>query len=119
MPVQKAGMAAGLFNTVRVAGEGVALVCVMAFLATACQHTLAVTLPGYSPGTIASAATWLGSGNLQQAQALLPEVPQAQLHQSLNHAYLQLCDLLAILTLLCAVIVWKTLRAARPHSPPF
>ncbi|MEX5384674.1 hypothetical protein WCE10_16555 [Cronobacter muytjensii] len=112
-------MAAGLFNTVRVAGEGVALVCVMTFLATACQHTLAVTLPGYSPGTIASAATWLGSGNLQQAQALLPEVSQAQLHWSLNHAYQWLCNLLAILTLLCAVIVWKTLRAARPHSPPF
>ncbi|ELY3773407.1 MFS transporter [Cronobacter dublinensis] len=115
VPAQKAGMAAGLFNTVRVAGESVALVCVMAFLATASQQALAATLNGYSPQTIASAAAWLGAGHLEQAHTLLPGVPLARLHQSLNQAYQWLCNLLAILTLLCAATVWKTLRR---HGPP-
>ena len=115
VPAQKAGMAAGLFNTVRVAGESVALVCVMAFLATASQQALAATLNGYPPQTIASAAAWLGAGHLEQANTLLPGVPLARLHQSLNQAYQWLCNLLAILTLLCAATVWKTLRR---HGPP-
>ncbi|EOL9072712.1 MFS transporter [Cronobacter turicensis] len=108
VPVEKAGMAAGLFNTVRVAGEGVALVGVMAFLAAANQQTLAAT--GYPAQTIARAAEWLGNGHLQQAQLLLPGAPRALLYHSLNHAYLLLCNALAVLTLLCAAIVWKTLR---------
>ncbi|EGT5738329.1 MFS transporter, partial [Cronobacter dublinensis subsp. dublinensis] len=101
--------------TVRVAGESVALVSVMAFLATVSQQALAATLNGYPPQTIASAAAWLGAGHLEQAHTLLPGVPLARLHQSLNQAYQWLCNLLAILTLFCAAMVWKTLRR---HGPP-
>ncbi|EPN9528968.1 MFS transporter [Cronobacter malonaticus] len=108
VPVEKAGMAAGLFNTVRVAGEGVALLGVTAFLAAANHRTLADA--GYPAQAIVRAAEWLGNGNLQQAQALLPGVPRALLYHSVNHACLLLCNGLALLTLLCAVIVWKTLR---------
>ncbi len=75
VPVAKAGMAAGLFNTVRVAGEGIALAIVSAVLTASNTLTLQSRVHGYAPEVIHRAAGWLGAGNMPQAAALLPDFP--------------------------------------------
>ncbi len=60
VPVAKAGMAAGLFNTVRVAGEGIALAVVSAVLTASNTLTLQSRVHGYAPEVIHRAAGWLG-----------------------------------------------------------
>lgn len=73
VPMAKAGMAAGLFNTVRVAGEGIALAVVSAVLTASNTLTLQSRVHGYAPEVIDRAAGWLGAGNMPQAAALLPD----------------------------------------------
>ncbi|MCS6029245.1 hypothetical protein LNO20_14905 [Klebsiella quasipneumoniae subsp. quasipneumoniae] len=53
-------MAAGLFNTVRVAGEGIALAVVTAVLTASNNLTLQSRVHGYAPEVIHRAAGWLG-----------------------------------------------------------
>ncbi|MCS6056956.1 MFS transporter [Klebsiella variicola subsp. variicola] len=60
VPMAKAGMAAGLFNTVRVAGEGIALAVVSAVLTASNNLTLQSRVHGYAPEVIDRAAGWLG-----------------------------------------------------------
>ncbi|MCS5934855.1 hypothetical protein LNO92_15575 [Klebsiella variicola subsp. variicola] len=60
VPMAKAGMAAGLFNTVRVAGEGIALAVVSAILTASNTLTLQSRVHGYAPEVIDRAAGWPG-----------------------------------------------------------
>ncbi|PJR52539.1 MFS transporter [Klebsiella sp. H-Nf2] len=109
VPVAKAGMAAGLFNTVRVAGEGIALAVVSAVLTASNTLTLQSRVHGYAPEVIDRAAGWLGAGNMPQAAALLPDLSLRLLRESYDFAYTLLFSALAIVTLLCALMVWRTL----------
>lgn len=109
VPVEKAGMAAGLFNTVRVAGEGIALAAVLAFLTGMNDVYLNKTVHGNVPEVIHRAAAWLGGGNIEQARAILPDVSRALIQESYDNAYTLLFRVLAAVTLVCALIVWKML----------
>ncbi|MGK2154956.1 MFS transporter [Klebsiella pneumoniae] len=109
VPVAKAGMAAGLFNTVRVAGEGIALAIVSAVLTASNTLTLQSRVHGYAPEVIDRAAGWLGAGNMPQAAALLPDFSLRALRESYDSAYTLLFSGLAVVTLLCALMVWRTL----------
>ena len=89
VPRERAGMASGIFNTVRVAGEGIALALVGAALTALVAARLA-HLPGV--GTMASgssavsqAAQQVTTGGLQQALALLPGLDRAAVLLSLIH----------------------------------
>lgn len=119
VPVEKAGMAAGLFNTVRVAGEGIALAMVSAFLVEMNALSLRRVLPGYAPDIIDNAATWLGGGNTARAAALLPGLSHALLRESYDSAYVWLFRVLAAITMLCALLVWRTLgQNSRAYPAP-
>lgn len=109
VPVAKAGMAAGLFNTVRVAGEGIALAVVSAVLTASNTLTLQSRVHGYAPEVIHRAAGWLGAGNMPQAAALLPDFSLRVLRESYDSAYTLLFSGLAVVTLLCALMIWLTL----------
>ncbi|RCK92061.1 MFS transporter, partial [Klebsiella pneumoniae] len=109
VPVAKAGMAAGLFNTVRVAGEGIALAVVSAVLTASNTLTLQSRVHGYAPEVIHRAAGWLGAGNMPQAAALLPDFSLRALRESYDSAYTLLFSGLAVVTLLCALMIWLTL----------
>lgn len=109
VPVAKAGMAAGLFNTVRVAGEGIALAVVSAVLTASNTLTLQSRVHGYAPEVIHRAAGWLGAGNMPQAAALLPDFSLRVLRESYDSAYTLLFSGLAVVTLLCALTIWLTL----------
>lgn len=109
VPVEKAGMAAGVFNTVRVAGEGIALAMVSAFLVEMNAFTLRKTFSGYAPERIDNAAAWLGNGNTEQAAALLPGLSHVLLRESYDAAYVWLFRLLAAMTVIFAFVVWRML----------
>ncbi|SCC03119.1 MFS transporter [Kosakonia oryziphila] len=110
VPVEQAGMAAGLFNTVRVAGEGIALAMVTALLVAINHLKLREVAADYSPDVINDAVNWLGGGNIDRAADLLPTVSRMLLRESYDSAYTFLFQALAGMTLVCAFMVWKMLR---------
>lgn len=115
VPVEKTGMAAGLFNTVRVAGEGIALAMVSALLTEMNALNLQKTVHGYAPAVIHHAAAWLGGGNTERAAAILPAIPRMLLRDSYGSAYMFLFRVLAVVTLACALIVWMMLGRKAPE----
>lgn len=117
VPVEKAGMAAGLFNTLRVAGEGIALAVVSAFLTEMNELHLKKTVHGPLPEVIHQAAAWLGGGNVERATALLPGVSVGLIRSSYDNAYTFLFQLLAAVTLVCALIVWIMLGRTAHDYP--
>ena len=106
VPVQRAGMAAGIFGTVRVAGEGIALAAVTALLAMLVDQQL----HGASPASLARAGAYLASGSRDQAAALLPAMSAEQLQQVSAKALATLLRVLALLTAVCAVLLHLLLR---------
>ncbi len=106
VPVQRAGMAAGIFGTVRVAGEGIALAAVTALLALLIGHQL----QGASPASLARAGAYLATGAWEQAQALLPAMSRMQLQHASSEALATLLRVLALLTAACAVLLHLLLR---------
>jgi MFS family permease len=115
VPKERAGMATGIFNTTRVAGEGVALAIVGAILAGLSQATLRGILPGAGPAVsarISAAAERLASGDLQHAAALLPEVSRTALMQGYAEAFHDLLIILTAITVLAALAVFAFLGRA-------
>ncbi|MGK3113258.1 MFS transporter [Candidatus Pantoea formicae] len=108
--VERAGMAAGLFNTVRVAGEGMALAIVMALLALFNRLGLQQSLPILDTVTRDKAAVWLSGSHVLQAHELLPQIPVPMLINNVEQAYFILLYGLAAITLGCAVWVGILLK---------
>ncbi|WP_062113839.1 MFS transporter [Collimonas pratensis] len=114
VPKERAGMAAGIFSTTRVAGEGVALAIVAAILAALVQARLHA-LPGPAASQLAEAAQRLAMGDMSQALQLLPQASHALLLQSYADAFHILLYILAGITLLSAAMVFGFL--SQPHMP--
>ncbi|WP_334042609.1 MFS transporter [Burkholderia ambifaria] len=115
VPKERAGMATGIFSTTRVAGEGIALAIVGAVLATLAHADLrrmAAGTPVPSGATLRAAAR-LATGDLAGAAAVLPGVARAALLASYTHAFDRLLIGLAVVTVLCAGVVFAFL-GARP-----
>ncbi|WP_323152454.1 MFS transporter [Stenotrophomonas maltophilia] len=106
VPVQRAGMAAGIFGTVRVAGEGIALAAVTALLAL----LIGRQLQGASPASLVRAGAYLATGAREQAQALLPAMSRMQLQHASSEALATLLRVLALLTAACAALLHLLLR---------
>lgn len=112
VPVERAGMAAGIFNTTRVAGEGIALAIVAALLAT---FTLAAlrAVPGVSAPDAA-----LAIGQLQQAGQLLPQLGAAELAAAYGLAFHHLLQVLAAISGATAVLLLVFLRQPAGVAAP-
>ena len=116
VPKERAGMATGIFGTVRVAGEGVALALVAAVLVGLVEHQLTPLV-----GSIAASsavAQQLATGNLVQAQAALPGVAADALVQAYGQAFSLLLYGLAGVTVLTAGVVFAFLREPRTVAVP-
>jgi MFS family permease len=101
VPTSRAGMAAGIFGTTRVAGEGIALALVGALLAALGQWQL--DLIGIDADARPAAAAALAVGDLHQAAAQLPHLSPARL------VALQAVALHRLLWVLCAITVASAL----------
>lgn len=109
VPRARAGMAAGIFGTVRVAGEGVALALVSATLAGLAAVALR-RAPGQADGALlAQAGQRLAVGDPDAARALLPGLDGAALIQAYQAAFATLSWTLAAVTVVCAVAVFGLL----------
>ena len=109
VPVERAGMAAGIFNTTRVAGEGLALAIVSALLGTLTLAALG-KVTGLAPDQAALAAPFLALGELRHAGTLLPQAAIAELAQAYGTAFRHLLYVLASITSASALLILAFLR---------
>ena len=114
VPKERAGMAAGIFNTTRVAGEGIALAVVGAILAGLARSGLSAALPGDEPAGLALAAQRLAMGDVAQAATALPQAGHGLLVQAYGDAFYGLSFVLAAITLVSAAVVFGFLSRPAP-----
>ncbi|WP_225931883.1 MFS transporter [Pseudomonas anuradhapurensis] len=118
VPKERAGMATGIFNTARVAGEGVALAIVSALLASLAQGFLLDSVPQTMTG-VAHAAQQVAAGDLVHAAAELPEVAKETLVAGYNKAFELLLHVLTVITMISGIAVFGFLsRTNETTSPP-
>lgn len=110
---ERAGMATGIFNTVRVSADGVALALAGAVLAGLIGISLEATLPAGLP--LAQAASRAALGDLHQAAQLLPGNMDL-LRASYDAAFRQLLLLLSVLAVATALLLVHLLRKERPQA---
>jgi MFS family permease len=108
VPSQRAGMAAGIFSTTRVAGEGIALALVSAVLSALTAGNLSGAAS--DPRAITAAAQHLVTGDLGGAQASLPQLDVAMLQHAYGDGFTTLLLILAGITTLTALVVFVGLR---------
>jgi MFS family permease len=110
VPKERAGMATGIFGTTRVAGEGIALAIVGALLAALIQGGLAhASGDATASAHIAAIAQRLATGDMINAQTLLPGVDQVFLIKVYANAFQKLLYVLIAITVLSALIVFAFL----------
>ena len=110
------GMATGIFNTVRVSADGVAIAVLSALLALLIQAPLTAALPGADPQALLMAANRSALGQLDQAAALLPAATAQALpllQQSYDDAFRLVLRVLAGVAVLTAMAVYLLLGRRR------
>lgn len=113
---ERAGMATGIFNCVRVTADGVAIALAGALLAFLIQGYLMNALSDSPAGVVASAASRAALGELQQAAAQSGGM-QKLILQAYDAAFRTMLFTLAGLSALTAMLVLKLLGRQRPHQP--
>jgi len=109
---ERVGMATGIFNTVRVSADGVAIAVVSALLATLIHAQAASALPGAAPLALLQAANRAALGQLAEAAQVLPGAGTL-LHQAYDTAFGHVLYVLAGIALLLAVLVYALLGRPR------
>ncbi|SEJ02895.1 MFS transporter [Paraburkholderia diazotrophica] len=117
VPKERAGMATGIFNTTRVAGEGIALAIVSALLASFVETKLRGTaFASVDARILAEAASRLVMGDLSTAVTMLAHATTADLVKLYGAAFRLLLYVLAGITVLSAVMVFGFLSHSKlPH----
>jgi MFS family permease len=120
VPKERAGMAAGIFTTMRVAGEAIAIttigVALAALTATTLDHTL--SRHGLPPmaGTSGKLANAIASGTLKDALLSIPDASRDALYRVSANAYASafrtILLFLSGLTALAACVCFATLRTS-------
>lgn len=119
VPKERAGMAAGIFNTARVAGEGITLAIVTAILAALVHSNLLVSAPvanTISPAALAEASGYVTTGGIARAAAMLPGVGGKLLAMSYAEAFRNLLHILTGITLCVAVVTFALLGRAGKNA---
>ena len=117
VPKEQAGMAAGIFNTTRVAGEGVALAITVAGLSALVAHQLSLgTAAALSPADVSGVARYLVMGDIRQAG--LGQIPLTELRSAYTAGFNTLLQILSLFTLLTALIVYLFLGRMGADASP-
>lgn len=119
VPGDRAGMAAGIFNTTRVAGEGIALAVAVAILAAAAQGSLHAALEnvgGVEAARVAQAAQRVAASDLPNATAMLPELNRHLVIASYASAFQCLLHVLIAITVLSALASFVFLGRGTPAT---
>ncbi len=115
VPKDRAGMATGIFNTARVAGEGVTLAIVSAVMAALAHTSLTKLLPsgsGASAANITQVSQQIATGDIAGAASTMPQLTQYALAGAYGDAFQVLVHVLSGVTLLAALAAFGFLRKA-------
>lgn len=115
VPKERAGMATGIFNTARVAGEGVTLAIVSAVLAALAHNGLRSVLSrdaAIPAANLSEAAQRIATSDIANAAALLPQVGRGVLVSAYANAFQFLVHILTGITLLAALAAFGFLSKA-------
>ncbi len=115
---ERAGMATGIFNAVRVSADGVAIAIVGALLAGLIQSGLIrmFSATATSHDGMIEAANRIAMGDLAGATTILPDVGRALLVQSYDNAFQMQLYILAAASVVTALIVFALLGRVRTHD---
>ncbi len=112
-------MATGIFNTARVAGEGITLAIVSAVLAALVESSLRGVLPmsaSHHTSDIAEAAQRVTAGDLVHAAAAWPDVGRTLFVSGYADAFQSLLHILTAITVLSALATFGFLGRTRLAS---
>lgn len=112
---ERAGMATGIFNCVRVSADGIAIAVAGALLAFLIQGGLLGALGAADPAVVIEAANRAALGDLTQATALVPG-ERALLLATYDHAFRWVLYVLAAASALTALLVFALLGRSRAHE---
>ncbi|MCU7248149.1 MFS transporter [Pseudomonas koreensis] len=122
VPKERAGMAAGIFGTVRVAGEGIALASVAAILASLLHSDLSSAVQAVAGSAdaalIAETAHRVTTGDMAHAINRVPGLANERLVQGYASAFQYLLHILTIITLASAAVVLGLLSGKRAVTEP-
>ncbi len=113
VPKERAGMASGIFNTMKVANEGVALATVTAVLTALTAGNLRA-VSGMSTATTGEVAQRMATGGIADAALLVPGVALSDLAAAYGSAFSTLTQVLAAATVFLALAV--LLLLGRPEK---
>ena len=108
VPRERAGMATGIFSTMRVAGEALAIAAAGALVVALGQSGLHGSA-GNEAG-VADAVNALAGGDMARAEALLPGLGRAALAQAYGAAFQAMLAVLVAATLAAALVAYALLR---------
>jgi MFS family permease len=107
VPKDKSGMASGIFNTTKVASEGITLAMVNALLAALVLFSVKQTVSGTGENQhIGEASRQLAAGNLDQATRMLAPLSRHTLSSAYDASFTLLLYIMVIITLAAAVSVF-------------
>lgn len=109
---ERVGMATGIFNTVRVSADGVAIALISALLATLIQYHMADAAP---QPVLLEASSRAALGEIQTAASLMPG-HESLLTQSYAAAFITVLEGLAGLAALTACAVFTLLRMRQANT---
>lgn len=114
VPKERAGMASGIFNTSKVASEGIILAIVAAALsALSATGVGSFAAAGIQPQVLAEIGHRLATGDVVSAALLAPGVDRTVLLQGYAEAFRSLTHVLAAITLLSALAAFTLLGGTR------
>ncbi|WP_075258210.1 MFS transporter [Herbaspirillum camelliae] len=112
---ERAGMATGIFNCMRVSADGIAIAIAGALLAFLIQGGLRGALGTTDPAVVIEAANRAALGDLAQASSLVTG-ERALLLASYDHAFRWVLYVLAAASALTALLVFALLGRSRAHE---
>lgn len=113
VPKERAGTASGIFNTSKVANEGVALAVVTAVLGSLTARSAAnVVPPDADRSLLPELAQRIVAGDLSHAINVMPTIDKAVMAQSYFQAFQSLSVILAFVTMGAAIAIFLLLRRA-------
>lgn len=112
---ERAGMATGIFNAVRVSADGIAIAIAGALLAILIQGGLLGALSAVNPATVTEASNRVALGDLNQSTALLPGARSLVL-TTYDNAFRLVLYILAASSALTAIPVFALLGRSRAHD---
>lgn len=111
---ERAGMATGIFNCVRVSADGIAIATAGALLAFLIQSGLSGTPGATDPAVVTEAANRAALGDLAQASTLIGE--RTLLLATYDHAFRRVLYVLATASTLTALLVFILLGRSHVHK---